>query len=96
MDKSQALLVVNATTKAGYAGQIAKLVEAAEFESVSASNAKGIYDAGHYLLVAEIDSAAEALLAELQQATKLEITLQADASAEDSQGEYAAVLVLAK
>lgn len=96
IDKTQALLVVNATTKAGYAGQIAKLVEAAEFESVTASNAKGIYEEGHYLLVPTIDAAAQALLTELQTATKLSITLQEDASAEDSQDKYAAVLVLAK
>jgi hypothetical protein len=96
VDKTQALLVVNATTKAGYAGQIAKLVEDAEFESVAASNAKGIYEEGHYLLVPTIDAAAQALLTELQTATKLSITLQEDASAEDSQDKYAAVLVLAK
>lgn len=97
LDKTtQQILVVNATKKAGYAGQIAKLVEDSEFPKVSTANAKGIYDEGVYLLVKEDNATSQSLLSAIKTATKLEVVLKVDKSAEDSQDKYSAVLVLAK
>lgn len=88
------ILVVNATTKAGYASTIADKVKEAEFEDVSAKNAKGIYEAADYLLVKEDNASSSALLKELEAATDLTLTLNTDIKDEDSAGTYDAVLVL--
>jgi hypothetical protein len=97
LDKTtQQILIVNATKKAGYAGQIAKLVEAADFPKTTTANAKGIYDEGVYLLVAEDNANSQALLAEIKTATKLDVVLKTDMTTEDSQKKYTAVLVLAE
>ena len=88
------ILVVNATTKAGYASTIANKVKEAKFEDVSAKNAKGIYEAGDYLLVKEDNASNSALLKELETATSLTLSLKTDIEDEDSAGTYNAVLVL--
>lgn len=88
------LLVVNATTKAGYAGTVATKVRAADFKEVEAKNAKGIYEEMDYLLVKEDTPANQALLKELETATGLKLTLSTEIEEEDSAGAYDAVLVL--
>jgi len=88
------ILVVNATTKAGYASTIANKIKEAKFEDVSAKNAKGIYETGDYLLVKEDNATNGALLKELETATSLTLVLKTDIEDEDSAGIYNAVLVL--
>ena len=88
------ILVVNATTKAGYASTIANLIKEAKFEDVSAKNARGVYEAGDYLLVKEDNASNSALLKELETATDLTLTLSTDIEDEDSAGTYDAVVVL--
>ncbi len=88
------LLVVNATTKAGYAGTVATKVRAAEFPEVEAKNAKGIYEEADYLLVKEDSPANQALLKELTKATGLNLSLLTEIEEEDSTGSYDAVIVL--
>jgi hypothetical protein len=86
--------VVNATTKAGYASTIVTKLKTAEFTSVTASNAKGIYEKGDYLLVKEDNATNQALLKELEKASELTLTLKTDINKEDASGAYSAVLVL--
>lgn len=88
------ILVVNATTKAGYASTVANKVKAAEFTSVTPQNAKGIYEEGDYLLVKEDNPTNQALLKELETATGLSLTLSTEISKEVSGDAYNAVLVL--
>ncbi len=89
------ILVVNATTKAGYATTIAAKVRDADFANVTAKNAKETYDKGDYLLVKEDNANSRALLKELEQATSLTLTLQTDIEKEDSSAaSTSAVLVL--
>lgn len=88
------LLVVNATTKAGYAGTIAAKVKAAEFAQVDAKNAKGVYEAGDHLLVKEDTPVMQALLKELNQATGLNFKLKVGMESEDTTGAYSAIVVL--
>jgi len=95
IDKAEVkILVVNATTKAGYASTIADKVKAAKFENVNAKNAKGIYEKGDYLLVKEDTASNAALLKELETATSLTLVLKTDIEDEDSANAYSAVLVL--
>ncbi len=88
------ILVVNATTKAGYAGTIVAKVKEGGFDNVSAKNAKGIYEPGDYLLVQEDNAINQALLKELEKATSLTLTLKADIATEDSSSKSSAVIVL--
>lgn len=94
------LLVVNATTKAGYAGEIAKTLEEAGFPDVAAKNARGKYEEGNYLLFSDLNEATEAthqaLLKEFSELTKLDWELSDKIAVEDSEGAFQAVLVLAK
>jgi hypothetical protein len=94
------LLVVNATTKAGYAGTIANDLEGAGFIDVVAANASGEYEEGNYLLLsdlgAEQEASNQALLAEIEEITELEWQLSDEIDTEDATGEYQAVLVLAQ
>lgn len=88
------ILVVNATTKAGYAGKIKALVVGAEIEDVDASNANGDYEEGtDYLLMPEENADLQALL---EESTGLTFEYSADADVEDSAGDYDAIIVLAK
>jgi hypothetical protein len=88
------ILVVNATTKAGYASTVANKVKDAEFTSVTPKNAKGIYETGDYLLVKEDTPANQALLKELETATGLTLSLETEITKEVSDDTYNAVLVL--
>ncbi len=90
------ILVVNATTKAGYAATIVNKIKAAEFTDVFAKNAKGIYDKKDYLLVKEDNPNNQALLKELEKATSLTLTLQTEIEKEASASSYSAVVVLGK
>lgn len=88
------LLVVNATTKAGYAGQIADKIKAAGVKSVTASNAKGTYStAGNFLLPK--NATASAHLSNLETASGLKLKLgDSKIETEDPKGLYDAVIVL--
>ena len=94
------LLVVNATTKAGYAGNIASELEDAGFTDVAAGNASGEYEEGNYLLLSDLGSeqeaSNEALLKEIEEITELNWELSDEIAVEDSDGSYQAVLVLAQ
>lgn len=85
------LLVVNATSKAGYAGSIKKLLTTAEFSNVDTGNAKGDYEDGNYLLMSEENLALKKLV---EEATKLTFTYSSEIRTEDLKGSYDAVLVL--
>lgn len=88
------LLVVNATTKAGYAGQIADKLEAAGFESVAAKNAVGDYETGNFVLT---DEANPALVSLLSTDTGLTLTqLTEEKTVEDPNNTYTIVIVLAE
>lgn len=97
LDKTEvSLLVVNATTKAGYAGTVSDDLEAGEFEDVTASNAKGEYEeTGVFLL---LDEENQALVDAVAEATDLEVTalVGEEKETEDPSGKYTAVLVLAE
>jgi hypothetical protein len=94
-DKSEIdILIVNATTKAGYAGQQATKLKAAEFTSVSSGNAKGEYETGNFVLMEEEN---KALISELEEATGLALTYQAkNKETEDPTKRYEVVIVLAE
>lgn len=87
------ILVVNATGKAGYAGEIKSLLDDAEFKTVAASNAKGEYEEGVFLLMREevpglVEYVAEAVELDVKEGTE-------DSTIEDTKEAYDAVLVLA-
>ncbi|MFH2118702.1 MAG: LytR C-terminal domain-containing protein, partial [Candidatus Paceibacterota bacterium] len=85
--------VVNATTKAGYASEIADLLETAGFESVAAGNALGDYEPGNYVLLAEEDQALTDLLSK---DTELELVYAPDKEVEDAAEAYTIIIVLAE
>lgn len=85
------ILVVNATSKAGYASTVKKLLTDADFVNVDAGNAKGDYKAGNYLLMTEENSQ---LLKMVEEATDLTLTYSSEIKTEDLKGSYDAVLVL--
>ncbi len=91
------LLVVNATTKAGYAGTIKTALEKAKFTGVAAGNAKGEYeDTTNYLLVSEELAGLETII---EEATDLTFEVVSDAdekTVEDSKNTYDAVVVLSE
>ena len=94
------LLVVNATTKAGYAGTIANDLEEVGFVDVAAANASGEYEEGNYLLLSDLteeqEASNQALLAEIEEITELDWQLSDEITVEDADGDYQAVLVLAQ
>lgn len=85
------VLVVNATSKAGYASSIKKMLTDADFVDVDTGNARGDYEEGNYLLMAEENSQ---LLTLVEEATKLTFTYSSEIKTEDLKGSYDAVLVL--
>lgn len=85
--------VVNATTQAGYAGQVASQVEEAGYGEVSAQNAAGDYEEGFYVLMQEENQALVQLLAE---DLDLELEFSEGAEVEDAAGDFDAVIVLAQ
>ncbi len=94
LDRSQySVMVVNATTIAGHAGKVKKQLETAGYKKVVASNAKGEYEAGSYILMKTKESA---LIDAITQDTELKLTYQADQATEDPKAEYDAIVVLAE
>ncbi len=84
--------VVNATAKAGYAGEIAAVLEEAGYGEVEARNAVDDYEAGFYLLMEEEDGA---LLQTISEDLDLELVFSDKTSAEDPRGNFDAIVVLA-
>lgn len=94
IDRSEySLRVVNATTRAGYAGTIASALEEAGFPTVDAKNAVEDYEAGVYVLMEE-ESAD--LISVLSEDLDLELSYLEGVEAEDPRGEFDAVVVLAE
>ena len=94
IDKTElSILVVNATTKAGYAGETADKLSDDDFGTVKASNAKGDYDEGTFVLLKEKD---EALIKTLEETTELTLSLKTTKETEDAKDTYDAVIVLAE
>lgn len=94
LDRSQySIMVVNATTIAGHAGKVKKQLETAGYKKVVASNAKGEYEAGSYILMKTKESA---LIDAITQDTELKLIYQADQATEDPKAEYDAIVVLAE
>lgn len=91
--KSLKVLIVNATTKAGYAGKIATTLKSAGYSEAKTGNAKGNYDEGNYLLAKEDD---KNLIDMLSKDLDLEISYKEDKNIEDPKSEYDLVLVLAQ
>lgn len=85
------ILIVNATTKAGYAGKTKTALTEAGVKVVDAKNAKGKYEAGLYMLAKEENPS---LLKALTEATELELTFAEGYEVEDTAGKYDAVIVL--
>lgn len=71
-------LVVNATTRAGFAGEVQTTILAGEFEGVSARNARGDYEAGTYLLVTSNDDTARALRDLIEELTGFSLEISTD------------------
>jgi hypothetical protein len=94
IDKNElSIKVVNATTKAGYAGQTASQLEEAGYGEATASNASGDYEPGLYVLLPEEN---QALVELLKQDLDLELQTAEGYEIEDPRSEYDAVLVLAE
>lgn len=87
------VLVVNATTQAGYAGENADELEASGFGTVEAGNAKGNYETGRYVLMSRKN---QALISALEETLGFSLTYQEDKDSEDPKDEYSAVIVLAE
>ncbi|MCA9340844.1 MAG: LytR C-terminal domain-containing protein [Candidatus Saccharibacteria bacterium] len=93
--KDMSVLVVNATTKAGYASTIKTKLEDAGYGTVDAGNANGEYaDADNNLvLMSEMDAGT---IDQLEKATSLGLAYSEGYSTEDAKGTYDAVIVLTK
>lgn len=89
------ILVVNATTKAGYAGTIKQTLDKAGVKSATAGNAKADYEseADGLVLSPEQD---QALVVALSEATGLKLEYAEGYSSEDPTAKYSAVVVLTK
>ncbi|MDQ5951809.1 MAG: hypothetical protein QG639_1090 [Patescibacteria group bacterium] len=92
VDKAEVtVLIVNATSKAGYAGQIQTKLEGEDFKNVDTGNAKGEYDEADFVYMSEENAS---LLEALEEASGLDLTATDSAKVEDTQGKYDAVIVL--
>lgn len=91
---AQKILVVNATDKAGYAGQIRDSLTKAGFKSVTAGNAAGTYTATTDLIYQKTANAAA--LDAIESGSGLSLTVDDTAKQEDPQAAYDAVIVLNK
>lgn len=93
-DKSSvSVLVVNATTIAGYAGDTQDALEEDGFEDVAVGNAEGEYEPGIYVQINEDNPE---LVSALEEAIGETLTASDDKTIEDADGEYDAVIVLAE
>lgn len=91
--KTQKILVVNATTTAGYAGKTKTSLEKAGYKGVKAANAKGTYEPGTYLLLPAADAT---LTSQLGTDSGLTLTTADGFTVEDPKAEFDAVIVLAE
>jgi hypothetical protein len=87
------VLVVNATTKAGHAGQYKRHLDESGFGTVQVGNAQGTYEPGVYVLLVEDNPA---LVKELETATNLSLEVIEGKATEDPRSQYDAVIVLAE
>ncbi len=87
------ILVVNATSISGHAGETKTALTKDGFANVSATNAKGDYEEGIYVLLAEEDAAMVKLLSK---SSGLDLVYQDGKKTEDPSDKYDAVIVLAK
>lgn len=88
------VLVVNATTRAGYAGEIRSDLLSGDFEDVTAGNASGTYEDGGILVY--LKESNSTVISAIESATDLDTTTLDDAQAEDAQGRYDVIIVLAE
>ncbi len=87
-------LIVNATTKAGYAGTVKADLATAKFKTLDTGNAKGEYETGNYILV---EKEVPGFLELVEKATELKLkVVTEDMDVEDTAGKYDFVLVLAE
>ena len=94
LDRSKlSILVVNATTISGHAGKTKRALDTAKYQRAVATNAKGEYDPGIYVLMAEKN---QQLIDQLAADTDLELEYQATTNIEDPAGDYDAIIVLAE
>ena len=88
------VLIVNATTKAGYAGTIKTDLTDADFDDVDAANAKGEYEEGNFILV---DEEMPGLKEYIEKATNLTFELDLEnKEQEDTASAYDFVIVLSE
>lgn len=87
------VLIVNATTKAGYAGTFKTKIETAKLGTVTAANAKEKYTEGFIVYMKTEDAAT---IASFEKAMAVELTVDKKAAAEDPQNKYDIVIVLAE
>lgn len=87
------VLIVNATTKAGYAGTFKSSLDKAGYGQVSAANAKGEYKEGMFVLMPEEKAD---LISQIAKDSELELEFADGYLTEDPQKQYDAVIVLAK
>lgn len=87
------VLIVNATTKAGYAGGFKSKIEAAKLGTVTAANAKEKYTDGYLIYMKTEDSA---LVDKFAKAMSVELSVDKKAAAEDPQNKYDVIVVLAE
>ncbi len=90
----QKILIVNATTKAGYAGKIKDLLTDAGYKNVTAGNAKGTYTTEGDFIFQKKENAE--LLSSLNKTSKLDFSSDETAKQEDASGAYDVVIVLNK
>lgn len=87
------VLIVNATTKAGYAGGFKSKIETAKLGTVTAANAKEKYTDGYLIYMKTEDSA---LVDKFAKAMSVELSVDKKAAAEDPQNKYDVIVVLAE
>lgn len=88
------ILVVNATTKAGYAGQTATVLKNAGYTKVQTGNAKGDYtSAGTFIMVKDTEKM-PGIVAQLEGDTERSFEEIVYTTVEDTSGRYDVVIVL--
>lgn len=86
------ILVVNATSIAGYAGETSDTLEEAGYENVTAANAKGEYEDGTFIMVK--DEEQTQLIAQIVSDSDLELETLEYSDVEDTQERYDVIIVL--
>lgn len=88
------ILILNATGVAGKAGATADTFDEAGYTDADTGNAKGEYEQGTYIMVKDEEQAA--LVEQLRDDTELELEEIDYDEAEDSDGEYDVIIILAE